>query len=63
MADDKKMQDGRDRSKVSGTEDYEVSYLAEKLNVPAQAIRDAIKEVGNSRELVEAYIRKNRSAK
>jgi hypothetical protein len=60
MADDKNMQDGRDRSRVSGSEEYELQYLAEKLNVSAEEVRNAIERVGNSREKVEEYLRGNR---
>lgn len=58
MADDKTKRDGRDSSKVSSGEDYELSYLEEKLGVTRQQVKDAIKEVGNSREKVEAYLKK-----
>jgi hypothetical protein len=59
MADDKKIRDGRDKSKVSKEEDYEVKYMAEKLGVSAEKIRAAIALVGNERARVEAYIRKS----
>ena len=57
MADDKNRQDGRDRSRVSGSEEYELQYLAEKLNVSTEEIKKAIEQVGNSREKVEQYLR------
>lgn len=57
MADDKNLQDGRDRSRVSGSEEYELQYLAEKLNVSTQEVRKAIEQVGNSREKVEEFLR------
>ncbi len=60
MADNKNMQDGRDRSRVSGSEKYELQYLAEKLNVSAEEVRRAIEQVGNSREKVEEFLRSNR---
>ena len=60
MADDKNMQDGRDRSRVSGSEEYEMQYLAEKLNVSTEEVRRAIEQVGNSREKLEEYLRGNR---
>lgn len=60
MADDKNMQDGRDRSRVSGSEDYELQHIAEKLNVSTEEVRGAIEKVGNSREKVEEYLRGNR---
>jgi predicted DNA-binding protein YlxM (UPF0122 family) len=60
MADDKNMQDGRDRSRVSGSEDYELQYLAEKLNVSTEEVRNAIEKVGNNREKIEEYLKGNR---
>lgn len=62
MADDKNIQDGRDRSRVSGSEDYELQYLAEKLNVSTEEVRRAIEQVGNSRERIEEYLRGNRGS-
>lgn len=59
MADDKNLRDGRDRSRVSGSEEYELQYLAEKLNVSADEIRNAIEKVGNSREKIEEYLKGN----
>jgi hypothetical protein len=59
MADDKNIKDGRDRSQVSGSEDYELQFLAEKLNVTTEEIRKAIEKVGNSREKLEEYLKNN----
>lgn len=61
MADDKNLRDGRDRNRVSGSEDYELQHLAEKLNVSTEEVRRAIEKVGNSREKVEEYLRENRN--
>jgi hypothetical protein len=60
MSDNKDARDGRDRSRVSGQEDYEVQHLAEKFNVSAEEVRKAIAEVGNNREKLEAYLRSRR---
>lgn len=60
MADNKNIQDGRDRSKVEGNENYELSYLEEKLGVTREQVRDAIQAVGNNRDEVEAYLKKNK---
>jgi len=60
MSDNSKLRDGRDRSKVSGSESYELSYLQEKLGVSRAQVEEAIKEVGNSREKVEAYLKRKR---
>jgi len=56
MADNKDIRDGRDRSKVSGSEEYELRHLSEKLNVPIERIRRAIEVVGNDRAKIEAYV-------
>jgi hypothetical protein len=61
MADDKNLKDDRDRSRVSGSEEYELQYLAEKLNVSTEEIRKAIEKVGNNRESIENFLRSNRS--
>jgi hypothetical protein len=60
MADDKNIRDGRDRSRVSGSEEYELQHLAEKLNVSTDEVRRAIEQVGNSREKVEEFLRGNK---
>ncbi len=60
MSDNKDSRDGRDRSRVSGQEDYEVQHLAEKFKVSAEEVRKAIAEVGNSREKIETYLRNRR---
>lgn len=57
MSDDKNKQDGRDRNKVAGNEDYELSYLEEKLGVSREQVKAAIAAVGNDREKVEQYLR------
>ncbi|HEY0580186.1 MAG TPA: DUF3606 domain-containing protein [Candidatus Nitrosocosmicus sp.] len=61
MADDKNLKDDRDRSRVSGSEEYELQYLAEKLNVSTEEIRKAIEKVGNNRESIENFLSSNRS--
>jgi len=58
MSDDKNKKDGRDRSRVAGNEDYELSYLEEKLGVLRKQVKEAIAAVGNDREKVEAYLKK-----
>jgi hypothetical protein len=58
MADNKNIQDGRDRSRVNGNESYELSYLEEKLGVSREQVRAAIEAVGNKREDVEAWLKK-----
>ena len=54
MADDPKIQDGRDRSRVAGGQDYEVDYFAKKHGLSRQQAQEMIKRVGNDREKLEA---------
>jgi hypothetical protein len=60
MADNKNIQDGRDSSKVSGSESYELSYLQEKLGVSREQVKKAIAAVGNDRDKLEEYLNKNK---
>ncbi len=60
MSDNKNNRDGRDRSRVAGKEDYELSYLEEKFGVSREKVKEAIKAVGNNRKDVEAYLHKNK---
>ncbi|PRY48338.1 uncharacterized protein DUF3606 [Arcticibacter pallidicorallinus] len=60
MSDNKNIKDGRDTSKVSGEESYELSYLEEKFGVSRETVREAIKQAGNNREAVEAYLQKEK---
>ena len=53
MVDDKTKQDGRDRSRVSGSESYEVEYFAQKHGLSAQQARDLIVQVGNDRDKLD----------
>jgi NACalpha-BTF3-like transcription factor len=58
MSDDKNKRDARDRNQVAGDEDFELDYMVEKLNVTREQVREAIREVGNNRDKVEAYLKK-----
>ena len=57
MADNKDLRDGRDRSRVAASEDYEIQHLADKFNVQPEHVRRVIEEVGNSREKIEEALR------
>lgn len=46
----------QDRGKVAGGQEHEVRYEADKENVSKDAVKDAIEEVGNSRDKVEAKL-------
>jgi hypothetical protein len=47
-----------DRLKVSGSEPYEVYYVARKYGVSADTVRKVIKRVGNSRKKVYRALEK-----
>ena len=60
MTDDKNLRDQRDRDRVASDEDYEIDYLVEKTGASREQVRQAIKAVGNNREKVEEYLRRNK---
>lgn len=43
----------QDRAKVAAGQDYEVQYEKDKMDVSAEEVKEAVKEVGNSRKRVE----------
>ena len=55
MAQDTHSSRGRaqDRAKVAGEQDHEVRYEAEKTGKSKDAVKDAVKSEGNSRDAVE----------
>lgn len=58
MPDNKSKKDQRDRSKVSGSENYEIQYFKDKMNVSSQAVTGAIRATGsNDRKVLEAYLK------
>ncbi len=57
MSDNKSQKDQRDRSQVSGSEDYEIQYFKDKMNVSAEEVKEAIRETGsNDRKKLEEYL-------
>ena len=58
MADSTKNRGKADRSRVSGSQRSEVSYVARKYGVSADKVRSVIKRVGNSRKKVYAALDK-----
>ena len=58
MADSKKKRGKADRDRVSGSEPYEVYYVARKYGVSADTVRKVIKRVGNSRKKIYAALEK-----
>lgn len=58
MADDKSKKGKQDRNKVSGSENYEIKYFKDKMNVTSQAVTGAIRATGsNERKTLEAYLK------
>jgi hypothetical protein len=58
MADSKKRRGKADRARVSGSEPYEVYYVARKYGVSADTVRKVIKKVGNMRVRIYAALEK-----
>lgn len=52
MADDKSKTGQQDRSRVSGSEDYEVEYIAKQAGISADKARELIKQHGPDRQKV-----------
>ena len=48
----------QDRAKVAGGQDHEVKYEAGKTGASKDEVREAVKDVGNSRKKVEDRLRK-----
>jgi len=46
----------QDRARVAGGQDHEVRYEANKEGVSRGEVKEAIKDVGNSRKKVEAKL-------
>ena len=60
MPDNKNIRAGRDREQIAAEQEHEVNYMAQKLNVSAEQINQAIRQVGNDREKVEEHLQNNR---
>jgi hypothetical protein len=56
----KKRSRGRDRKLVAGGQKHEVRYTAKKAGVKGQAVKRAVKRVGNSRKKVQGALRGRR---
>jgi len=57
-ADSKQKRGKSDRARISGSEPYEVYYVARKYGVSADTVRKVIKRAGNSRKKVYAALEK-----
>jgi len=53
MADNPHMQDNRDRSRVSGSEPYEVEYFAQRHGITMEQARELIRQHGGNREVLD----------
>ena len=58
MADDKSKIGEQDRSRVSGSEDYELQYIAKEAGVSAERPRELIRQHGPDRQKVLAAARR-----
>lgn len=58
MADDPHKEDNRDRSRVSGSEDYEVRYFADQNGISMEQARELIRKHGNDRETLNREAQK-----
>ena len=50
MTDNKSKRGKADRSRVSGSEGYEVNYFANKHGITREQARNLIKKIGNNRD-------------
>ena len=62
MADNPQQQDNRDRSRVSGSEDYEIRYFADENGISMDQARELISRHGNDRETLNREARKLKQA-
>ena len=60
MADDKNQTAGRDRARISLSEDYEVRDWSNKFGVTPEQLRAAVQAVGSMAKDVEAYLQRSR---
>jgi hypothetical protein len=60
MADDKSKVGAPDRARVSGEEQHEVPYFAQKHGISAAQAREIIQPAGNSREKADAAVERRR---
>ena len=63
MVDDKSNRGEPDRSKVSGSEDYEVNYLARRHGLTQEQARELIARVGNNRSRLDEEAQKLKQRK
>jgi hypothetical protein len=57
MSDNKSNIGGRDRHRISLSEDYEVSYWANKFGISRDELKKVVREVGDNPQAVEDYLK------
>jgi hypothetical protein len=60
MSDNKNNVGKQDRDRISLSDDYEVRDWSEKFGVTPEALRQAVKNVGNMATDVESYLKKKK---
>ena len=60
MADNKSRGRSQDRKKVAGAQAHETAYTAAKTGTSADQVKQAVKQVGNSRAKVERALNKGK---
>ena len=63
MADDLSNRGPQDRRRVSGEQDYEVGYFANKHKITVEQARELIRKHGNNRETLDAEAAKIRQTR
>ena len=53
MADNKQNVGEPDRSRVSGSEDYELDHVAQKHGISRDQVRELVERFGNDREVID----------
>lgn len=61
MADNKQNVGEPDRSRVSGSEDYELDYVAQKHGISRDQVRQLVEKHGNDREVIDREAAKLKS--
>ncbi len=59
MADNLKMKDARDDSKINMGQTYEVQYWTKKWGISEKILKEAVTSVGVQFEDVEKWLRRN----
>jgi hypothetical protein len=57
MSDNKRNIGGRDRQKISLTQDYEVRYWANKFGISREQLKKIVRQVGDNPQAVEDYLK------